>query len=70
MKSAANFQELSKKVIQETLQGKGSEFFAFGNTKFFLKNEIITILEKARSMAMEKKNQAANMIKSALKITF
>jgi len=59
----ADFEKLCKQLLDETLHGLADGLFEFGHRKVFLKNELVLVLEKARSKVQEKKAKAVNLIK-------
>ena len=52
-------------ILDETLRGKAEGLYAFGRTKLFMKNALLTVLEKARDKAVKKKGASVNTIKQA-----
>ena len=59
----ADFEQLSRKILNETFQGYAENMYAFGYKKVFCKNELIYVMEKARAKAQEKKTKACKLIK-------
>ena len=60
----ADFRKLCEQIMEETLRGTAEGLFEFGHTKVFCKNELVYVLEKARSKAQEKKSKACNLVKT------
>jgi myosin heavy subunit len=51
-KSTTDFKALSERILKDTLMGMGEEYYAIGNTKILMRNEILAILEKAKAKAV------------------
>jgi len=64
----ADFKQLCEQVLKETLRDFADELYAFGHVKIFCKNELILVLEKARSKAQQKKSTSVNMIQQCFRI--
>lgn len=58
----ADFEALCRKTLEETFHGLANDLFDFGHSKVFCKNELVYVMEKARSKAQEKKTKACNTI--------
>ena len=50
----ADFKELTKQIFREQIGDFGGEYYAYGNSKIFMKNEIYAVLEEARGKAVRK----------------
>ncbi len=55
----ANFADLCRQLMREQLGDLGKDLYAFGNTRLFLRNEIVAVIEEARMKAQAKKETAA-----------
>lgn len=60
-----DFSMLTEKIMKEQFGILGSDLYAFGKTKFFMKNEVLSILEEARSRAIFDKEDACSTIRDA-----
>jgi myosin heavy subunit len=43
---------LARHIINEQIGDFGKDYYALGNTKIFMKNEIFAVLEEARTRAV------------------
>lgn len=68
VQEGADFEKLCHQIIEETLRGHAEGLYAFGHRKIFLKNELVQVIEKARSKAQEKKSKSVNIIQKCFHI--
>ena len=50
------------------MKGMAEGLYAFGRTKLFMKNSLLTVLEQARNIAKRKKDASVNVIKNSFNI--
>lgn len=65
----SNFEDLCKQIISETFRGSADGLYEFGHRKVFCKNEMVLVLEKARSKVQEKKTKTVNLIRQFFNIS-
>lgn len=61
-----NYVELAKVLIKEQFGGLGEGQYLFGKTRIFMKNNFMSLMEKARTRAQASKSQAANYVYDCL----
>jgi len=62
-KAKYNFRDLSLQILTQTSQGFCEEYFAVGNTKILLRNEVVSVLEFAKKKARKVRDKAAKRVK-------
>jgi hypothetical protein len=64
-KDTEPFGDLCKQIVNDSMKGLGSEFFANGNTKILMMPETKDILDKCKTRASLSRNNAAEFLKKA-----
>ena len=68
IKENADFKALSETIFKEQFNNLGKDFYLFGSTRMFMKNEIFGALEEGRNRAMKVKNLAIAKFQNSIKL--